>query len=181
MRKMRKTPLGGGIETMSSPSTNGLNGRGAGGRFAAGNPGGPGNPHAKRVAALRAALLDGVTPEDVTEVVRLLVTAAKAGNVPAARELLDRCLGKSTLAVDLTLLEPPDDAGTANLTQYVSSLAQLGVPFERWGIMAQVNYDRWDRGEQDPPPGFAETRKLVEANCKGWVQAAALPGTARAE
>lgn len=37
-------------------STNGANG----GRFKRGNPGGSGNPHAKRVARLRAAIRAGI-------------------------------------------------------------------------------------------------------------------------
>ena len=42
--------------------------RDASGKFAQGNPGGPGNPHAKRVGELRTALLDAVTPEDMRAV-----------------------------------------------------------------------------------------------------------------
>lgn len=79
---------------MIEPSTNGLNGRDIAGRFQPGNPGGPGNPHAKRVAALRTATLEVVSDEDMRAIVGKLVDLAKAGNVPAAREVLDRCLGK---------------------------------------------------------------------------------------
>jgi hypothetical protein len=64
------------------------------GRFQPGNPGGRGNPFAKRVAALRSALLDAVTPEDIAAAVRALIDRAKAGDVAAIRELLDRCIGK---------------------------------------------------------------------------------------
>ena len=65
------------------------------GRFTKGNPGGPGNPHAAQVAQLRSALLDAVTTEDVQAVARRMVEEAKAGNVQAGRELLDRVLGKA--------------------------------------------------------------------------------------
>ena len=87
----------------TSPSPNGTNGgdRGPHGRFAAGNRGGPGNPHAKRVAVLRGALLDAVTDEDIHAVARALVTAAKSGEVAAIRELLDRCIGKAAEGADL--------------------------------------------------------------------------------
>ena len=74
------------------------------GRFAQGNPGGPGNPYAKRVADLRAALLDSVTEQDIRAVARALVKRAKEGEIPAIRELLDRLMGK---AGD----NPPEDAG----------------------------------------------------------------------
>jgi hypothetical protein len=78
-----------------SPSTNGANGgRQDGGRFAKGNPGGPGNPHARRVARLRSALLKAVTPADMKAIVARLVQDARAGNVQAAREVIERSLGK---------------------------------------------------------------------------------------
>lgn len=75
-----------------SPSPNG---RTASGRFAKGNPGGPGNPHSRRVAALREALLESVTESDIRAVAKALVSKAKGGDIPAVRELLDRLLGKS--------------------------------------------------------------------------------------
>src|SRR4051794_12760335 len=75
-----------------SPSTTGANGRGGAGRFAPGNKLAKGNPHAKRVARLRAALLKAVSPADLREVIGALLTAAKGGDVPAARELLQRLL-----------------------------------------------------------------------------------------
>jgi hypothetical protein len=76
-----------------APSPNAGNGRGAGGRFAKGNGGGPGNPHARRVAELRSAMLNAVTPQDVRDVMAALLAAAKGGDVAAARELLQRLLG----------------------------------------------------------------------------------------
>lgn len=66
------------------------------GQFGAGNPGGPGNPYARRVAALRTALMDAVTDDDIRAVAKALVKRAKAGEVPAIRELLDRLVGKPT-------------------------------------------------------------------------------------
>jgi hypothetical protein len=70
------------------------NGRGAGGRFLPGNRHGKGNPHARQHAALREAMLSAVTVDDVHAVVRGLIEQARQGNVPAARELLDRVLGR---------------------------------------------------------------------------------------
>ncbi len=75
-------------------SANGDNGdRGPGGQFAPGNKGGPGNPHAKRVARLRGLLLNAVSDEDLKAVVNKLVEQAKAGDMAAIRELLQRLLG----------------------------------------------------------------------------------------
>ena len=89
----------------NSPSTNGSNGRGARGRFAPGNPGGPGNPHAARVAKLRSAALAAVTQKDLRAVVRKLLELAKGGDVAAAREILQRCLGPAEATDVLARLE----------------------------------------------------------------------------
>ncbi len=75
------------------------------GRFLVGNPGGPGNPHAARVAKLRSALLRAVTERELRAVVKALVEQARAGNIAAARELLDRVLGKPVEADLLERLE----------------------------------------------------------------------------
>lgn len=83
-------------------------GRDASGRFAPGNPGGPGaiaHERTKRTRALRQALCDAVTHEDMAAVARALVERAKAGDVAAARELLDRIIGRPLQA------EPPHDDG----------------------------------------------------------------------
>ncbi|MFH1419301.1 MAG: hypothetical protein ABII12_13590, partial [Planctomycetota bacterium] len=78
--------------------------------FAKGNPGGPGNPHARRVAEIRKLLLDAVTDQDVKEICDVLVRKAKEGDLRAIKELLDRLLGRSISATeicqDLRKLEP---------------------------------------------------------------------------
>jgi len=96
--------------------------RDTGGRFARGNPGGPGNPHLREVARLRRALLDGVTEADIREVVAVLLDKAKAGHLPAVRELLDRVVGKATDA-------------------------DLADRLEQLEAMAEELRQRWDRGE----------------------------------
>jgi hypothetical protein len=75
-------------------------GRECNGRFAKGNPGGPGNPYVARVAALRAVMMEAVTESDLRKIVAALIEKAQAGDVVAARELFDRCLGKPTAAVE---------------------------------------------------------------------------------
>ena len=78
-----------------APSTNGLNGgRSLGGRFGKGNKGGPGNPFAAKVARLRSAMLRSVSPADMKAIIGKLVEEAKGGNVQAAKEVMERCLGK---------------------------------------------------------------------------------------
>ena len=93
----------------NTPSQNGLNGRDEKGRFAPGNPGGPGNPHARKVGKLRSAMLNAVTEAELTAVIKKLVDLAKSGNVPAAKEVLDRCLGRP---VEADLLERLDELET---------------------------------------------------------------------
>ncbi len=100
---------------IAKPSTNGLNGRATTGRFLPGNSGGPGNPHAKRVAALRTAMLEAVSEEDMRDILCKLVELAKAGNVPAAKEVLDRCLGKILEPDLLERLEQIEEQLTARL------------------------------------------------------------------
>lgn len=70
------------------------NGRDASGRFAPGNKLGRGSPLARKAASLRAALLRAVTPADIHDIARKLIDEALGGDVPAAREVLDRCLGR---------------------------------------------------------------------------------------
>lgn len=79
----------------AAPSANGPNGRDSAGRFVEGNVGGPGNPHAKEVARLRSAMLSAVSVDDLREIVAKLVEEAKGGSIPAAKEILDRCLGRN--------------------------------------------------------------------------------------
>lgn len=73
------------------PSTNGHDERG---RFIVGNAGGPGNPHAKRVAQFRSALLSVVSEDDLRAITRVVVNKALEGDLEAIRLLWDRCFGK---------------------------------------------------------------------------------------
>ena len=88
------------------PSPTGSNGRSAGGRFGPGNRCARGNPHARRVARLRAELLRAVSPQDLREVVAALLARAKAGEIGAVKELLQRLLGPP---VELDLLQRIED------------------------------------------------------------------------
>ncbi len=74
---------------MAKPSptaSNGFGDRDATGRFRPGNKAAAGNPFARKVAALRTALLDAVTPDDVH--------ALAAGLLGAAKVLLAYCVGR---------------------------------------------------------------------------------------
>jgi hypothetical protein len=80
------------------PPGNGF--RDARGRFTHGNPGGPGNPFGRRVAAFRRALCDAVTPEDLQGLARSLLARARAGDHAAAALLLAYTVGRPAEAVN---------------------------------------------------------------------------------
>ena len=90
---------------MSKRSSNGTSGRNSNGQFAKGNPGGPGNPYARRVARLRATLLDAVGENGLADIVQGMVTAAKGGDVAAAKLLLSYLLGKPVESVEPDYVE----------------------------------------------------------------------------
>lgn len=90
---------------MDAPSRNGDNGRDGSGRFKAGNAGGPGNPFARRVAALRSALVNALADEDMQSLVRGLVEKAKTGDVAATKLLLAYTVGRPSEVVDPDRLE----------------------------------------------------------------------------
>lgn len=80
-------------------------GRGPDGRFAPGNPGGPGRPPAATVHEHRAAMVAAVSPEDVADIIRALVEQAKAGDIAAARLVLERVFGRVTDTETLERIE----------------------------------------------------------------------------
>jgi hypothetical protein len=80
----------------------GSDGRLPDGRFAAGNAIARGNPVNRRMASLRAALLDSATSEAVQAVGAKLAELARGGDVQAAKVWLDFVVGKPPQAVELT-------------------------------------------------------------------------------
>ena len=80
-------------------------GRDARGRFAKGNLGGPGNPFARKVAALRSALIATVTEEDMRFIAEQLIVTARLGDLAAIKLLFQYVLGKPAAAVDPDTLD----------------------------------------------------------------------------
>jgi ribosomal protein L17 len=74
--------------------------RDARGRFTKGNPGGPGNPYPKQVAKIRSVILECVSDQDLRAIIHKLVEQAKAGDIQAAREVLNRLAGKPSTGLD---------------------------------------------------------------------------------
>jgi hypothetical protein len=74
--------------------------RAADGTYARGTKGGPGNPYAKRVAALKTLLLDAVESR-LPKVVAALLDRAEAGDTAAVLIALKYSLGRPSPAVDV--------------------------------------------------------------------------------
>lgn len=118
-----QSPCPNGADGGDSPFTNGVSGgyppfangassdspafaasgRDARGRFVKGNPGGPGNPHIRRLSRLRSIFLDAISDEDFHVIAVRLVQRAKAlGDATSIREVLDRTIGKGSLGATQT-------------------------------------------------------------------------------
>jgi hypothetical protein len=82
------------------PSRQPILGRDDKGRFIYGNPGGPGNPFARQTAALRSALIRRLTVEQIEGIADKLIELALAGDVAAAKLVLQYGIGKPTEAID---------------------------------------------------------------------------------
>src|SRR5258707_11370129 len=77
--------------TKASPTPND---RTPDGRFAKDNPGGPGNPHARHCARMLALLRASISDQEMVAIIRMLVEKARAGDVSAAKLLMNYKLGK---------------------------------------------------------------------------------------
>jgi hypothetical protein len=90
--------------------------RDAKGRFRRGNPGGPGNPFGRRVAALRSALLREIREPDVQVLARQLLQMAKQGDLAAIKLAFTYSIGRPVEAVD------PDQLDQQELALYRQAL-----------------------------------------------------------
>jgi hypothetical protein len=127
---------------MLMPSENGDNGRDACGRFMAGNPGGPGNPWARKTATLRKTLLEAVGEDDIRAVVKVLLEAARQGEPWAVRELLDRAVGKVAVTADGEVVGRPAVAVQVNVR---------GVSPERAAVLDSIDSKLRDLLTSVPP------------------------------
>ena len=113
----------GAKEKDAKPSPN--DGRDAHGRFAAGNAGGPGNPFARRLGALRSAFLGAVSDEDMQAIAKKLVARAKKGNLAAAKILLAYVIGRPAESIDPDRHDLEELQMLKELPQVVSLLQHL--------------------------------------------------------
>jgi hypothetical protein len=106
----------------TDPSTTAVNGRLEDGRFGPGNKLSRGNPHARRVAELRSAMLKAVSNEDLRMVIDSILKQAKAGDVASAKVLLERVLGPPEAADLMERL----DVLEQRLVEFVQRRAGMG-------------------------------------------------------
>ena len=107
--------------TVHTETTAANSGRNQRGQFATGNFGGPGNPFARKTAALRQALLDSVTEKDIKDIACILMLNAKAGDLASVKLLFQYVIGKPQPAVspdtldrdELSVLETSSVTGEA--------------------------------------------------------------------
>lgn len=104
-------------QSASTESQSGPTERHCNGRFAACNRGGSGNPFARRVAELRSAFIETVTPDDLQEICQRLICQAVEGNVAAARLVLGYVLGKVPEPVN------PDTVDQEEVRMYSQNLS----------------------------------------------------------
>jgi hypothetical protein len=81
-------------------------GRHADCRSAPGDPGGPGNPFARKVVALRKALIEAVTEEDVREIAKVLIEKAREGSTAAIKLIFQYAIGKPGPENDPSRFDP---------------------------------------------------------------------------
>ena len=136
---------------MDDPSTNGGNGRDPRtGRFAKGNTGGPGNPNAQHVAKLRDGFRSACTLADVRAICRRLVAMAKKGNVLAAREVLDRTIGKSAMALEHAGADNPNSV----IPVFEILVVDRSEALEFEQIRDQMRRQIWQAGARDASVGL---------------------------
>ncbi len=107
-----------------APTQTAENGRARTGRFAKGNPGGPGRPRGFDFRAVVAAHADlsGFSVEGVViEVFLSLVRQARAGDVAAARFLIERLCGKDESSAEGT---PPSQLTEIERVQRIEELLE---------------------------------------------------------
>jgi hypothetical protein len=100
-------------------------GRNAGGRFTKGWKGGPGNPFARKVAALRKAALEEITEDDIRGLFRQWHKKAMDGDIAAGALLAKYTLGRPPQGPD------PDglDADEWNRFRNMPSRAEVCLTF----------------------------------------------------
>jgi hypothetical protein len=124
----RPSPNGSNRPSAVGSNGSAVPGRGQDGRFAKGNLGGPGNPFARRVAALRQAALEGVTPDDMRSIMSKLTALAREGDVAAAKVVLSYAIGKPAEAPNPDRLDVEEWNGFKETAPMLTEASGLMTP-----------------------------------------------------
>src|SRR5262245_20258454 len=119
--------------------------RDANGRFVKGNPGGPGNPFARKVAALRKALIHFVTVDDMKHVAFILKEKAMGGDLVAIKLLFQYVLGKPAETIDPDRLDIEEAKIQDEQYQAVQDPAMMA---EMYGRAAEAEEDEDEEDEE---------------------------------
>ncbi len=118
----------------------------------------PGNPFARRVAALRQALVEAVTKEDLAAIARTMVEQARAGNVAAARFVASYVIGKPTPAPDPDRLDAQEWKNFKETAPMAKEMPQVAMAPDPKEPLRQVRIAR-------PLLAYALGRQIQE-HCK---------------
>ncbi len=130
--------------TSPSPTPNGepASGRDERGRFVKNNPGGKGNPFARRVAALRAALIQDVTAEQMRALCARLMAMACGGDLAAAKLLLGYVVGRPAPPVDPDALDQHEwqlcRTSAVPSEELTDAMAGVPIPFARYVVQSAL-------------------------------------------
>jgi len=119
--------------------------RNALGQFLPGNKGGPGNPAAAAVARNRQALLEAVSVSELREVVRSVLEQALAGDIQAAKLILERCCGRaepSTTAPTVAIQNVMNSGQGERSGQVLARDIVARITAERAGRLIEVSGDQ---------------------------------------
>ena len=111
-------------------TTKSKDGRKANGRFAPGNPGGPGNPYARQVGAMRKMMVYFFNEDRMRELAFILYEKASRGDMAAMKLIFQFVMGKPPEAVDPDRLDIDEWQKLQELARPPQEMSKLmnGVP-----------------------------------------------------
>ncbi len=150
------------------------------GRFLPGNAGGPGNPFARRVAALRSALIQSVQAEDLIAIAKTLIEKARQGDTAAAKLVYQYILGKPAETVNPDRLDADEWQGFKETATMMKELPQVGTVPAAELPLRQVRATRPILAQtmgQQLADGFSEAARQARAAGQPGPTSASSPST----
>jgi hypothetical protein len=150
------------------PSANGEFRDAKSGQFTKGNPGGPGNPTFRKLAAARRIILETVSDDDLRAVVHVLLERAKNGEIEAAKLLLAYRCGRPAGVVnpdreDLDEWTQADDQPSVN--RLWARMLETISPQQALQLLRDALATRDGKGIKDLKP-VDNQRVIDEMKCR---------------